>query len=342
MTWISDIDRWLSESESLANAQLVADHFSATGWTPNAIAALCGNMRKESSINPNVYEYGYNHSLTRGYGLVQWTPASKYIDWANARGLAFDHGDSQLARLDYEQEQKIQWITKAAYPISFHDFTRSTLDPEYLTECFLWNYERPRQDAGIESTPERKAFAMRVFQELLFQPGGGKSKPAWPTTPGLPITSPYGWRLHPIEGIQKFHGAIDIGGGGVNHPVYATQDGMVIYNQSTSYGGWTIRLKHTADPYYSQYQHMATQSPISIGATVKKGQVIGTMGTTGDSTGIHLDFAIATNESGWFTEAGTIDPVLYLDMLFGSGPEDNTIKIATNRHNTNMRRRIRI
>lgn len=172
MTWISDIDRWLSEDESLSNAQLVADHFSATGWTPNAISALCGNMRKESSINPNVYEYGYNHSLTRGYGLVQWTPASKYIDWANANGLPFDNGNSQLARLDYEQEQAIQWITKAEYPISFAEFTRSTLDPEYLTECFLWNYERPRQDAGIESTPERKAFAMRVFTELLFQPGG--------------------------------------------------------------------------------------------------------------------------------------------------------------------------
>ena len=53
------------------------------------------------------------------------------------------------------------------------------------------------------------------------------SKPAWPTTEGLTITSKYGWRINPITGEQQFHTGIDIGGG-VNHPIYATQTGFII------------------------------------------------------------------------------------------------------------------
>lgn len=145
-----------------------------------------------------------------------------------------------------------------------------------------------------------------------------KVKPAFPTTEGLTVTSGYGWRVHPITGEDDFHAAIDIGGGGVNHPIFATQSGEVIYNQSTSYGGWTVRIKHEGDNYYSQYQHLASKSPIPIGTKVGRGEQIGTMGDTGDSTGIHLDFAISTNGT-FFHSTTTIDPLVYLEMSFGGG-----------------------
>ena len=82
MAWISDYQRWLSESESLQNAQLVANHLIPQGWTKESVSALCGNMRHESSINPDMYEFNYAWEDNRGYGLVQWTPRSKYWDWA--------------------------------------------------------------------------------------------------------------------------------------------------------------------------------------------------------------------------------------------------------------------
>lgn len=172
--WISEFQRWLTEEESLHNAQLVANYFSALGWTPQAISAMCGNMRHESSINPDMYEYGYAWEDDRGYGLVQWTPRSKYWDWAVARGLPPRHGDSQLARIQYEIENGIQWIPISDYDyMTFEEFSQSTLPVPYLTAAFTWSYERPNRQAGEASMPARIAFAERVFNELDFEGGPG-------------------------------------------------------------------------------------------------------------------------------------------------------------------------
>lgn len=146
----------------------------------------------------------------------------------------------------------------------------------------------------------------------------GGSKPAFPTTEGLPITSTYGWRPPPTEGASEYHWAIDIGGNGVNHPIYATQDGVITQNTWNDISGWRLRIKHTGDPYHSQYQHLHVQSPLSVGTSVRKGDRIGTMGTTGVSSGIHLDFAISINGT-FYTEQDTIDPEIYLEMTFGGG-----------------------
>ncbi len=143
--------------------------------------------------------------------------------------------------------------------------------------------------------------------------------PCWPTTPGLPITSPYGWRFHPIDEVWKFHAAIDIGGGGINHPVYATQSGVVIAKGFDNSRGNYIILEHTEDEFFSRYIHLAEPAFFDVGQTVSKCQQIGIMGTTGASTGIHLDFAIATSAGGFGTEEGTIDPELYLEGAIEGG-----------------------
>ena len=173
MAWISEYQRWLSESESLQNAQLVANHLIKQGWTKESISALCGNMRHESSINPDMYEYGYNWSEDRGYGLVQWTPRSKYWNWAESRNLPPRNGDSQLDRIDYEVEQNIQWISTPNYPETYAQFRASTKSMDYLVPAFTWNYERPNAESGQQSMPERIAFAKRCLNELDFSGSGG-------------------------------------------------------------------------------------------------------------------------------------------------------------------------
>lgn len=323
--WFNEYRVWLSESQSLSNAQLVLNHFQGTEWSPEALSALCGNMRHESSINPDMYEYDYDWSEDRGYGLVQWTPRSKYWDWAVNNGLDPRDGNSQLSRIDYEVEFNIQWIPISRYNgMTFEQFRRNSggWSVDYLTEAFTWSYERPNATKGEESMPARKAFANRVYTELLFGEGPGVQYPAWPTTEGLTITSPYGWRTHPIYGDQRFHHAIDISGQGVNHPIYATMAGTIVGNEWNEYGGWRVTIEHSQDNYWSRYQHLAVQPPLSIGTQVTKGQEIGTMGTTGDSTGIHLDFAIATSLGGFHTEAGTIDPEQYLQTHYQGQPGD--------------------
>ena len=176
MAWISEYQRWLSESESLQNAQLVANHLIPQGWTKESVSALCGNMRHESSINPDMYEFNYAWGDDRGYGLVQWTPRSKYWDWAESRNLPPRNGDSQLARIDYEVEQNIQWISTPNYPETYAQFRASTKSMDYLVPCFTWNYERPNAESGQQSMPDRIAFAKRCLNELDFSgssDGGG-------------------------------------------------------------------------------------------------------------------------------------------------------------------------
>ena len=175
MAWISEYQRWLSESESLQNAQLVANHLIKQGWTKESISALCGNMRHESSINPDMYEYGYNWSEDRGYGLVQWTPRSKYWNWAESKGLNPRDGNSQLDRIDYEVEQNIQWISTPNYPETYAQFRASTKSMDYLVPAFTWNYERPNAESGQQSMPERIAFAKRCLNELDFSGSGGSN-----------------------------------------------------------------------------------------------------------------------------------------------------------------------
>ena len=172
MAWISEYQRWLSESESLQNAQLVANHLIPQGWTKESVSALCGNMRHESSINPDMYEFNYAWGDDRGYGLVQWTPRSKYWDWAESRNLPPRNGDSQLARIDYEVEQNIQWISTPNYPETYSQFRASTKSMDYLVPCFTWNYERPNAESGQQSMPDRIAFAKRCLNELDFSGSG--------------------------------------------------------------------------------------------------------------------------------------------------------------------------
>jgi murein DD-endopeptidase MepM/ murein hydrolase activator NlpD len=126
---------------------------------------------------------------------------------------------------------------------------------------------------------------------------GTKTYFAWPTTKPFRISSGYGYRSHPIRGEYHFHPAIDITGT-PNKEIYAIQDGIVTKVVQTGYNsgsGTYITIDH-GDGYVASYLHLKKNSIIvKKGETVQKGQKIATMGTTGSSTGVHLDFRIKKN-----------------------------------------------
>lgn len=142
--------------------------------------------------------------------------------------------------------------------------------------------------------------------------------PAFPTSKGLKVTSKWGWRQNPTGSGQQFHGGTDWGGGGKTHPIYCVQDGSVTVSQWSNSGGWMVYIKHNHpnDNNHSRYLHLHEKPLVNVGDSVKKGQRIGTMGTTGDSTGIHLHLEISPTGEGWNTEQGTIDPEIYLKTRF--------------------------
>ena len=154
MPWISG-NRYLSIDEMTVNAQEIMSQLTSRGWTKNAVAGMLGNMQTESTINPGVWE-SLSPNVNNGYGLVQWTPATKLISWAESEGLDYTSGDAQLQRIDWEVANNQQWIATSQYPMSFQEFKVSTLTPEYLAQVFIRNYERPRNpNQPIRSTQAR-------------------------------------------------------------------------------------------------------------------------------------------------------------------------------------------
>jgi len=158
---ITAANRYLSRAEMEGNAEYIARFFFGNGWTQSAVAAILGNMESESTINPAIYEDLDDTSTSNGFGLVQWTPNTKYKEWADANGYGGNYADinGQLARILYELENGLQWIPTDAYPLTFADFAVSNASPEELAQAFLYNYERPASlDQPNRSTQARAWF----------------------------------------------------------------------------------------------------------------------------------------------------------------------------------------
>ena len=143
----------LTMSEMEVNAQYIYRYLKSKGWTTNAIAGLLGNLQAESSINSGRWQSEDVGNMSMGYGLVQWTPASKYIEWCVYNDLSDPSQiDHNLARIIYEVENNLQWIRTNLYSISFSEFTKSTENVGYLARAFLLNYERPAdQSATVQA-----------------------------------------------------------------------------------------------------------------------------------------------------------------------------------------------
>lgn len=99
------------------------------------------------------------------------------------------------------------------------------------------------------------------------------------------VSSPYGWRIHPVYGDWRFHSGIDLSAP-QDTPIYATRSGVVSVATYSSSAGYYVTVNHQ-DGFESKYLHM-THYVVGVGDYVTAGQVIGYVGSTGTSTGPHL------------------------------------------------------
>ena len=95
-------NRFLNRKEMTVNAQYIMNYLTGKGWTKNAVAGMLGNMETESTINPGIWQSLQSGNMSGGYGLVQWTPATKYINWAKANGLDYTKIDSLYVALNID------------------------------------------------------------------------------------------------------------------------------------------------------------------------------------------------------------------------------------------------
>ena len=129
------------------------------------------------------------------------------------------------------------------------------------------------------------------------------------------VTSEFGIRTHPVYQTSRLHAGIDLApNGGSNLPATSSAEGVVTYNGYSATGGWIITIRHNeylADNgqiLHTSFLHLASQSPLKIGQKVDKGQFIGTTGTTGTSTGVHLHFEVHEGQGN------PVNPRKYLDF----------------------------
>lgn len=107
-----------------------------------------------------------------------------------------------------------------------------------------------------------------------------------------PITSGFGPRVHPITKRRGFHDGVDIGAA-CRTPVPAIAAGRVVHAGSRGAYGQQVQIRHTARDATS-YSHLAKIN-VKPGQSVRAGQIIGTVGNTGMSTGCHLHFMLISD-----------------------------------------------
>lgn len=140
MAWVAR-NNYLTVSETNGNAKEVYDYFGTKGFSLNAICAMLGNMYRESQINPAAWQ-NYVVNYNKGYGIVQWTPATNFTTWAVNNGYNIQSGFAQCQRIIWELQNHQQYYATANYPESFSQFSISTKNVDYLTRAFFYNYER--------------------------------------------------------------------------------------------------------------------------------------------------------------------------------------------------------
>lgn len=147
-----------------------------------------------------------------------------------------------------------------------------------------------RQMALLEKESRSIAAMLRSRQRgQVYQAGSGK-KLAWPTTGS--VSSAYGYRTHPIFGDRRMHSGIDISGP-YGQAIVAAESGTVIFSGIRGGYGTTLIIDH-GGALATLYAHMSSVG-VGTGATVTRGQRVGSVGCSGYCTGPHLHFETRVN-----------------------------------------------
>lgn len=162
---------------------------------------------------------------------------------------------------------------------------------EYSFDNSVEYYEANQEMFERKEIDPMKDFAERVSELFTTSSISGNGQFAHPC-PEATITSRFGSRTDPINGGSDDHKGIDLAAN-TGTPVYAAEAGTVTTaGYSHSAGNWIV-IDH-GDGFVTKYMHLSSIN-ISNGDEVRKGQKIGEVGSTGNSTGPHLHFQVELN-----------------------------------------------
>lgn len=175
----------LTDSQTQANAAYICSYLMNLGFTKNAACGILGNLQRESGINPGIWESSNNTS--RGFGLVQWTPATIFLNRAVTEGVLSSATASSVNALTQSNPKELltaemecfiwcctargDWIKPSGsmqhsgYSMTFSEFMKSTYPASTLAIVFHDHYERSGDSlATIQST--RATYATSWYNTL--------------------------------------------------------------------------------------------------------------------------------------------------------------------------------
>lgn len=176
----------LSSSQMASNAKYVCNYLMEQGFTKNAACGVLGNMQQESGINPGIWQS--SNKLTSGYGLVQWTPATVFLNRAvetgvlsaatadavnaltNSNPLALMNAELSCllwcctSRGDFFKPTAGGSMDHTGIRMTFTEYKASTLDAGTLAKVFHDHYERSAdEESGLN---KRASYATSWYNNL--------------------------------------------------------------------------------------------------------------------------------------------------------------------------------
>ena len=227
---------------------------------------------------------------------------------------------SQQAQLQAQQAEVDQLIQEIATQgdvyakqIEKLEATQDDVAQQIAEAEATYQKQLAAEKAAAEKAAAEKAAAEKAAQQQKQQSSGSSASGSssssgsqssqttasasgllWPIASSHRVTSPFGWRTHPITGRRNLHGGIDIAAPN-GTPIMASKAGVVVISQYGSSYGNSVVISHP-DGTRTLYAHMS-QRNVSAGDTVRQGQTVGLVGSTGSSTGNHLHFETWTGSS---------------------------------------------
>jgi murein DD-endopeptidase MepM/ murein hydrolase activator NlpD len=257
-----------------------------------------------------VSEYAAQHaaSRTQANALAQIEQIA-----ATDRNLA-TRQDAVKVYIGELKKQADEWVATADKARKAAEDSKAKIEANLaeqqtlLAQIAAKKAEYEARQAQLEQEALDLKIAILQYQRLQ---SGGKvlSDGTWGYPTKNPyITSPYGWRLHPIYHTWRLHTGTDFRAY-CGTPILAASDGQVAWARPAGGYGNQVMINHGQIPagssyWASSYNHLSAFN-VSAGQIVLRGEVIGFAGTTGSSTGCHLHFEI-------YKDGGHLDPMTIL------------------------------
>jgi len=194
-----------------------------------------------------------------------------------------------ILELRDKQQQKKEQVENL---VSQAEAKQAEIEGIYDEKSDLLSKTRSDKNAllALEKQYENKeAEINRILESYRYgnAPGG---KFLWPVSSY--ISSGFGWRIHPILGYKRFHSGIDLPAP-TGTPVKSADSGQVISAGYDGGYGYSILVYHGGG-VATVYAHLS-RILVSVGQNVERGQIIGSVGSTGLATGPHLHFEVRIN-----------------------------------------------